>query len=515
MSRRWIATLSTAATAVTAMALATANAVPVAVAAPTTAGVSADAAATYAVTSGSHRDTPSPGVGEWRTTRESARLAQGLAKAVRRAGFDRLVDFDDVDNGVAQPSRALPNVDVAVIELSRTGRIVGAANVLYDRDSPYAYRVPIDLRTMQPQGVRFSQWRGDRWDDQGLWDAGPASGDVLSAPAHGVRKDFMVPYPASVLKVMVGYGVLRLVDQGRLTLDSQVTYREIGGNTCGYGPSNPTGATPPPEADGASDTVASWMDQMITVSDNFATCVLLQLLDKTGGLKDTNANFARLGLTTLRMNPSQPEVGNGWSSGQMTMGALDTARLMLLVSGTTRRLWRAPDGSKVTGDSGLSRRSQRYFRSVLLDQSFHEVLSTGNLCGSDDAAPGIPARVSKRWIDRENGHVVTYDGDTPLDFGYDTRPCNKAAEVTFAHKTGLVSFSGNDTGIVKALPGEDGRWYVVAAHSNVGYRFGDADWATSDPNACLGAPYVCYSRAYGRLGRAIDTLVEQRPRSVR
>jgi D-alanyl-D-alanine carboxypeptidase len=34
-------------------------------------------------------------------------------------------------------------------------------------------------------------------------------------------KDFMVPYPASVLKVMVAYGVLRLVDQDRIELDSR------------------------------------------------------------------------------------------------------------------------------------------------------------------------------------------------------------------------------------------------------------------------------------------------------
>jgi len=456
-----------------------------------------------------------PGTDNGRTARESARLSEGLAAALRRAGFDQLVDFTVIKDGVAQPVRALPNVDVAVIELSRTGHVVGAANVLYDRDSPHGYQVQLDPKTLQPQGVRFSQWRSERWDDQELWDAGPAPEDVLAAPSGQVRKDFMVPYPASVLKTMVGYGVLRLVDQGRVTLDTPVTYREIGRKTCGYGPSNPTGATPPPAADGARDTVRGWLDQMITVSDNFSTCVLLQLLHETGGLEETNAHFADLGLTTLRMNPSQPEVGNGWSSGQMTMGALDTARLMLLASGTTRQLWRSPDGDKVTGDTGLSQRSQRYFRSVLLDQSFHEVLSTGNLCGSDDAAPGIPAVVPKRWIDPDNGHVVTYDGDTPLDFGYDVRPCNAAAEVTFAHKTGLVSFSGNDTGIVKALPGQDDRWYVVAVHSNVGYRFGDADWASSDPNACLGAPYVCYSRAYGRLGKSVDDLVTSRPRSVR
>ena len=502
MSRRLRTTLGTA---VAVLALAATATVPPVAAAP--------AEGTSAGSSETSRDLYPDRNG--RLAQESERLSAGLAKALRRAGFDRLVDFDVREDGVAQPIRALPNVDVAVIELDRDGRIVGAANVLYDRDSPRGYQVKLNLDTMQPRAVRFSQWRGERWDDQALWDAGPAPEDVLAEAAGPMRKDFMVPYPASVLKVMVGYGVLRLVDKGRVTLDTKVTYREIDGKTCAYGPKNPTGANPPPAADGATDTVANWIDQMITVSDNFSTCVLLQLLHKKGALDATNAHFAKLGLTTLRMNPAQPEVGNGWSSGQMTMGALDTARLMLLASGTTRELWRTPRGFEVTGDTGLSRRSQRYFRSVLLDQSFHEVLSTGNLCGSDDAAPGIPARVSKRWIDPETGHVVTYDGDLQLDFGYDVRPCNRAAEVTFAHKTGLVSFSGNDTGIVKALPGEDGRWYVVAVHSNVGYRFGDPDWASSDPNACFDAPYVCYSRAYGRLGKAVDDLVKARPRSVR
>ena len=150
-------------------------------------------------------------------------------------------------------------------------------------------------------------------------------------------------------------------------------------------------------------------------------------------------------------------------------------------------------------------------RVLLLDQSFSEVLSTTNLCGSPDAGPGIPALMSRRWIDPETGHVVTYDGDVPLDFGYDVRPCNRRAEVTFAHKTGLVSFAGSDTGIVRALPGERGRWYVVAVQSSVGYRFGDPSWARSTPNACLGAPYVCYSRAFGRLGRAVDDIVAARP----
>jgi hypothetical protein len=115
-------------------------------------------------------------------------------------------------------------------------------------------------------------------------------------------------------------------------------------------------------------------------------------------------------------------------------------------------------------------------------------------------------------VDPVDGHVVTYDGDETIDFGYDTRPCNDRAEVTFAHKTGLVSSAGSDAGIVRALPGQDGRQYIVSIQSSVGYRYGDPDWAASDPNACYGAPYVCYPRGFGRIGKAVDDLVKARPR---
>ncbi len=486
MSQRW--TTTAALVAATAMLVGGAGAAP-AVAGPPT---GRDAPA------GKGADGGSAGAGG-RTARESARLAEGLAAAVRDAGFDQLVDFADVVDGMAQPAAALPNVDVAVIELDTNGHVVGAADVLYDRDSPDGYVVELDRRTLQPQDVLFTQWRGERWDDQALWDAGPRPSDVLAGPADAT-KEFMVPYPASVLKVMVAFGVLRLVDQGTLRLDQPVSYHWVDGRACAYEP-----------ADGVTDTLDSWLEKMTTESDNVSTCVLLQLLHDTGGIEATNAELARLGLTTLRMEPSDPATGNGWSSGRMSMGAMDTARLVLLVAGTRHELWRAPDGSRVTADSVLSRASQDYYRSHLLDQSFHEVLSTGNLCGSPDSAPGIPALVPERWIDPETGSVVA-DG---IDFGYDARPCNATAEVTFAHKTGLVSFSGNDTGIVRALPGQDGRWYVVAVHSNAGYRFGDTDQATSDPDACNGSPYVCYPRAFARLGAAVDDLVQARPRSVR
>lgn len=440
---------------------------------------------------------------------EEARLSQGMAAALRSAGFDKLVDFDSRVDGKAQPAAFLPNVDLAVIELDRSGRVIGAANILYDRDNPRGYVVDIDRRALRAKGVEFSRWNPDRFADPALWAAGPIPEDILVQPKH-VRKQYMLTYPASVLKLMVGYSILRLVDQGRLQLDTEVTYHEVRGKTCQYPPSNPEGLKPPPRANGATDTVAGWLDQMITVSDNFATCVLLQSIYDQGALAMANAHFKLLGLSTLVMQPQYPAVGAGWSTGHFSMGSLDTARLLLLVAGASGRLWQAPGNRTVTAASGLSAASRRYFEAVLAQQSFNEVLNPVNLCGSPDAVQGIPSKVSPRWIDPKTGNVVTYDGDLVIDFGYDVRPCLARAEVKFAHKTGLVSFAGSDAGIVRALPGQDGRMYIVSIQSSVGYRYGDPDWASSDPNACEGAPYVCYPRAFGRIGRAVDNLVKAR-----
>jgi Beta-lactamase enzyme family len=446
--------------------------------------------------------------------RESARLSQGLAAAVAAAGFDRLVDYDQPGGkGKAKPASFLPNVDVAVIELSASGQIAGVANVLVDRDSPKGYRVNVDRAALSAGGVLFNRWRQERWDTAAGWATAPAPGDVLVQPTT-TAKPYMVAYPASVLKLMVAYSALRLVDQGKLALDGSLAFHDVDGVSCGSAPSNPTGAVPAPVADGLTDTVHGWLDKMITVSDNFATCVLLQAIHDQGALDAENQHFLDLGLGTFRMRPQLPQVGSGWLSGTMTMGALDTTKLLLLVAGPQGPLWAGPRGP-VTAASGLSAGSRAVLLGMLGEQSFNEVLNPVNLCGSSDAVQGIPSTVSQRWVDPNSGNVVTYDGDLVIDFGDDTRPCQAAAQVNFAHKTGLTYNAGGDAGIVRALPGQDGRWYLIAALASVGYRFGDADWNKSKPNACEGSPFVCYPRAFGRVGGAVDALVKARPATAR
>ena len=55
---------------------------------------------------------------------ESARLAEEVRAGLVAAGFNQLVDFDNVVEGSAQPQQALPNVDVAVIELDQAGAVI-------------------------------------------------------------------------------------------------------------------------------------------------------------------------------------------------------------------------------------------------------------------------------------------------------------------------------------------------------------------------------------------------------
>ncbi len=431
-----------------------------------------------------------------RVAAESQRLADGLAAALRSAGWGDLVDFSRRVDGVAQPIAALPNVEVALLELDAEGRVAGAAHVLFDRDKPESLSVAMDPETLAPRGVRFTQWRTGRWEDPARWRAGPVPGDVLAGADAPI--EFMVPYPASVLKLPLAYAVLRLVDADRIGLDTVHAYRRVDGRGCA--------------PDGERKTVAERLDAMITVSSNAATCALLQLMEDLGELDAANAHFAALGLSTFRMLPGQRDVGATWLDppARMSTGALDLARLLWLLSGSPHAGWRAPDGTRVTPDV-LSPASRAHLLGLLGQQGLHEVLSTGLRCGSPLTVPGIPAAVPGRFVHPDTGHGVL-DGE---DHGHDVRSCNAAAEVEFAHKTGLVSIAGGDAGIVRALPGGDGRWYIVALNSSAGSRFGDAAWAQREPGFCEDSTQVCYASAFARMGAAIDALVQARPPSPR
>ncbi|MET8385564.1 serine hydrolase [Streptosporangium canum] len=366
-----------------------------------------------------------------------------------------------------------PQLDVTVLELDRRGRPVSSGTVLMSPQYPRGIVVPVD------ENFRTDQVRWRQWDDAG-WYANQGKGtvDVVPAREHAPI-DFMLPYPASVLKLMVNFGVLRLVDKGEIKLEDTYDYQPTAISSLCGGPS--------------SNTVGAYMDASITSSSNAASCALVKLLHDRGAVDELNKTFQDLGLETMQLKNTNPANGGRWSN-PVTMSSLDTAKLLALVNGVQGKAWTAPDGKPVTGDV-LSPTSRQVFKKLLGEQGFNDMLSTANRCGSAYPAPGIPQRVAPRWVAADG--TVTVAGNT---FGQDVRPCNQQAQVTFAHKTGWVGNSGADAGIVRSLPGKNGRNYVVVAFTNLGTQYVDANRPATAP----GIFPVTYTEKLAQLGRAID-----------
>ena len=225
-------------------------------------------------------------------------------------------------------------------------------------------------------------------------------------------------------------------------------------------------------AEGETRTIRDWMDPMITVSSNHATRAMLKLLHDRNDLPAMHAELRGLGLGTLQINGTNPGTGGNWQPGSIHMTSLDTARLLWLIEGGSGTLWLRPDGQPVLA-SLLSPGSRAFLKSLLDDQAFHEALSTGSLCGKANVRPGIPALVPARWINPDGTETA---GGFP--YGQDVRPCNAAAEVVFGHKTGLTFNYGSNAGIVRSLPGQPERRYVISFISSLGYRYTDPAFAS-------------------------------------
>lgn len=395
-------------------------------------------------------------------------LGERLRAIVDAQGFDEVVN---AKTGKRPP--AVPNVDVALIELDATGRPVAAANTLLSEDHPHGAVVPVTDDLSAP-GVRWTHWSNDVWAARGSTE--PILDGRGAAPL-----EFMAPYPASVFKLMVAFGVGRLADRGGVTLDQIYDYQ-------------PRKASCPEGAEPGKHSISQWLDAMLTYSSNSATCALLMMLHERDGVDSMNADLRSLGLTTLQVLDTDPADGGGWSFWGLTMTALDTARLLLLFSEAPGTLWHTPKGDPVT--IGTLRRSSRAaIRNELEDQGLNQALSTANWCGQDYPARGIPQTVPTRWIDPLTGEVRVED----RTYGGDVRRCAAEAEVVFAHKTGLVPSAGADAGIVSSLPGAPPRRYVVAVFSNLGCTW--ADQVGAYGGACR------YTQKLATLGAEIDALM--------
>lgn len=440
------------------------------------------------------------------TSKENnAALSKVLLKAVRQVHFDQVIDFgpvEDVFGSTPVPQIThTPSVDVAVIQLDRNGKIKATADVLLSRDYPNGVSVPIN-QNEGTDAVRWRKWDIDRWNggtfsDDGTqlttkgWKTNPpftASDEIVPA-GKNASYQFMAPYPASLFKVMVAYYLMHLVDEGKLSLNQDYTY---------------------PVTD-ETRSIRRWMNPMITYSDNESTRAMLKLLHDKNQIKGMNTEFRRLGLGTLQINDTDPATGGRWQPGKIHMTAIDTARLMWLIDGSSDQvLWKRPNGQAVTSDE-LSDSSRKFLKQLLARQGFNEALSTSNfgtyrdkgkLVGAPNTRPGIPAVVPAQWINPEDG-TVTVDG---IPYGQDVRPFNqKAAEVNFLHKTGITYNYGSDAGIVKSRSGKPFRHYIIAFLSNLGYRYADpvfADRTNYPYYDAVGG--VAYTQKIPALGKQID-----------
>jgi hypothetical protein len=421
-----------------------------------------------------------------RSPTRSRALEAELLRAVGEVGFDGVLDWRRKGERIAH----MPNVDVAVIELDAEGRPVAAANVLVSRDYPKGRGVPIDTRTLGTRAVRFTRWDLERWDDKKGWTDAPAEDDLVRGREKAPLR-FMAPYPASLFKILIAYGVMRLVDRGELTLDTP--YRFIRDTE-----------------DKGERPVRGWLEPMIVESNNGSTEALVKLLHERGAMEGLNAELAELGLGTLQVNGTSPVTGRNWQPGSIHMTALDTARLFLLIEGGPGVLWRTEEGRVVTAGE-LSTPARNFLKKLLADQGYAEGLSSTLVCGDPNARPGIPTAVPARWLAADGTATV---GETA--FKRDTRPCNARAEVEFLHKTGQTENYGSDAGIVRALPGREPRHYVIALLSNLGYRYydegvaGTADFADEENGFPGTVTAIGFTQTLADLGRRVDEAMKRR-----
>jgi hypothetical protein len=396
-----------------------------------------------------------------------------------------------------------PNVNLAVLQLDEKGDLADRAFVILSRDYPDGLVVPLD-DNLGANSVRFLRWDIDRsnggtFGDDGKqlstkgWTNNPplTAADDLVPGRTNAPIVFAAPYPASLFKSMVAFHVMRMVDAGKISLDTEYVFELPG--------------TKP-----VARKISDWLDAMITVSDNFSTQALLKMLHGKDEIEPLNRGFRELNLQTLQINNTDPKTGRGWDTAQVNLTAWDIARMFWLIDGGAEKFWNDVDGKPISGNI-LSGSSRAFLKKALSDQAFNDCLTTANFPGAKNVRPGIPSRVAERWINTTNGHVAVREMENGLlDFGVDIRALNGDAEVSFAHKTGLTFNYGSDAGIVTSLPGRPFRHYVIAFVANLGYRYTDevlADRKTFPAFDAVGP--MSYTQKIPALGRAIDDAVKK------
>ena len=422
-----------------------------------------------------------------------------MLAAVRDAHFEHVVDFGAGNEShplhVPAPTIAHPpNINVAVLQFDAAGKLTDRAYVILSRDYPDGLVVPLDPDA-GASSVHFFRWDIERSDGGKFastdghqvatkgWTNDPplTAADDLVPGRTNAPYQFMAPYPASLFKSMVAFHTMRMVDAGKLTLDTEYTYVVGGG-------------TPEPRP------IRAWMDGMITVSDNHCTSALLKMLHDKNEIEPLNAEFRELNLPTLQINGTDPKTGGRWQTDQINLTAYDVARLFWLIDGGPGVFWHDVHGQPVT-EKILTDSSRAFLKKTNYDQAFNDCLTTANFVGLKHVRPGIPVHVSDRWINPTNGHVYVHEED----YGADIRTANTNAEVNFAHKTGFSFNYASDAGIVTSLPGKPFRHYIIAFSGNLGYRYTDEVFAANKIYPAFEKiSHIMYTQRIPALGKTID-----------
>jgi len=297
------------------------------------------------------------------------RLAQALRRAVLAQGFERTADRARA----GQPVAHFPSIDLAMVVFGRGRGAVGNvgaglaprkrptwANVLFSREHPRGLVAAIGQRAGAVRQIRFDADVTDAGGSSHAWapDSDWRRIDFPVLAGSGPHR-FVVPYPASLLKLMVAVGVGIAVDLG----------------------------------------LAEWPERdvapMITVSDNEATDRCVALLHRAGVVDLLHERFTALGLPTLKLNRTTAaggwRNGDGSGVGHIHMTAWDTVRLLWLLDAD------APPAPWLAASADprplLKPATRERLRELLEAQQRNDILSAHSLRAVPGFVEGLPPSV--------------------------------------------------------------------------------------------------------------------------
>lgn len=276
-------------------------------------------------------------------------LAQALRTAVLAQDFASTADSWQRD----APLGLHPSIDLALAVFPHAGP-ARWANVLFSREHPQGIVAELGDDAGAVRNVQFLRDLQDQRGDSIAWLPGADWSTLRFSPlaGHGPLR-FVAPYPASLLKLMVAFGVALAVDQGR----------------CSW-----------PAA----------LEPMIVYSDNRSTNECVALLHRCQAIDTMHEAFAARGLATLQLRDTTATGGwrnaDGAGVGHIHMTAWDSVRLLWLIDATAPPPpWLPPGMAPLLQPATAAR-----LHDVLRRQQLEETLSSGTLKHLPGWVRGMP-----------------------------------------------------------------------------------------------------------------------------